>query len=123
DVGDAVTIWGGGFGSWTDLDGSDGTSGISTTTGGFVLGADTAAGSWRLGLMAGFSETDIDGTSSFASSTSFHLGAYAGTEWEAIAFRSGLALSCHDIDAYRPEVARTPTDRLGYVFDAVYSLG
>lgn len=118
DVGDAVTIWGGGFGSWTDLDGSDGTSGISTTTGGFVLGADTAAGSWRLGLMAGFSETDIDGTSSFASSTSFHLGAYAGTEWEAIAFRAGLAHSWHDIDADRLVVAGTLTERLGSEYDA-----
>jgi len=103
------TAWGYAYGAWTRQD-SDGNAGaVKSSVGGFVTGIDGAVlDTWRLGLLAGYSHSsfDMNDRASSGSSDNYTLGAYTGTEWtldngHALAFRSGLAYTWHDVDMNR----------------------
>jgi outer membrane autotransporter protein len=103
------TAWGYAYGAWTRQD-SDGNAGsVKSSVGGFVTGIDaTVLDTWRLGLLAGYSHSsfDVDDRASSGSSDNYTLGAYTGTEWtlnngHALAFRSGLAYTWHNVDMNR----------------------
>ena len=56
-------LWLQGIGSYGKLDGEHGSNGLTQRTKGTVLGADWALDSdWRLGVLAGYSKTDLDTT-------------------------------------------------------------
>lgn len=100
----APGLWVQGFGSWGTFGGDGNAAELSRTLGGVFLGADTVAfDSWRLGAVAGYSQSDFDvnGRSSSGSSDDYSLGIYAGTSWGPAAFRSGLAYTWHDIETER----------------------
>ncbi|WP_442580074.1 autotransporter outer membrane beta-barrel domain-containing protein [Mesorhizobium sp. ASY16-5R] len=118
---DKLAVWGRGFGAWGHLDGDGGTERLDYSTGGFLSGADAlVADTWRLGLLAGYSRTsfDIDGRSSSGSSNNYHLGAYAGTQWERLGFRSGLAYSWYRLDTRRAVAFTGFSDTLSSGYDA-----
>lgn len=101
-------FWANGFGSWGRTNGTSNTAANTRSTGGLLIGADTLLdnhgfGAWRLGLMGGYSQSDIKvgDRASSAKSKNIHLGAYAGTQWDNIAFRSALAYTWHDIGTNR----------------------
>lgn len=100
---DLLTVWGQGFGSWGDWSSDGNAASVSRNTGGFLTGADAFVSDWRVGLMAGYSHTGVsaDDRASSGSADSYHLGLYGGTEWGALAFRSGLAYSWHAMDTRR----------------------
>jgi fibronectin-binding autotransporter adhesin len=101
---DRFAAWGTAFGSWGSFDGDGNAAGLDTATGGFLTGVDgLVAEDVRLGIMTGYSHTsfDADGRSSSGSSDNYHLGLYGGTQWGALAFRSGLAYTWHDIETSR----------------------
>ncbi len=87
-------FWSHGFGAWGSIDGDGNAAGLSSTTGGLLLGADGLVGDWRLGLLAGYSQSRFDVESRFSSGSSdnYHLGLYGGTQWGNLAFRSGPCL-------------------------------
>jgi len=103
------TAWGYAYGAWTRQD-SDGNAGsVKSSVGGFVTGIDGAVlDTWRLGLLAGYSHSsfDMNDRAASGSSDNYTLGAYTGTEWtlnngHALAFRSGLAYTWHNVDMNR----------------------
>ncbi len=101
---DRFAAWGTAFGSWGTFDGDGNAAGLDTSTGGFLTGVDgLVAEDVRLGIMTGYSHTsfDADGRSSSGSSDNYHLGLYGGTQRGALAFRSGLAYTWHDMKTSR----------------------
>ncbi len=83
--------------------GSDGNAGsISTSTGGFVLGAEaTFENGYKAGFAGGFTSTDVDGRSSTAVNESVFAAVYGSARWGAINARIGASFSAHDIDVNR----------------------
>ncbi len=99
-----LAVWGNAFGSWGHV-GSDGNAArLDHSTGGLLVGGDAlVAGNWRLGLLAGYSRSsfDVKDRASSGDSDNYHVGLYGGTQWGAIAFRTGLAYTWHDIETRR----------------------
>ncbi|AOJ05750.1 peptidase S8 [Burkholderia mayonis] len=86
------------LGSWGSASGSGDVDGYTSSTGGFLAGADAAArDGLRAGGFAGYSHTGVhlkDQPSS-ASFDSFHLGAYAGWQPGALGVRVGAVHAWH----------------------------
>jgi fibronectin-binding autotransporter adhesin len=101
---DRLAVWGQGFGSWGQTDSDGNAARVSRSTGGFLIGGDALVfDNWRLGLLGGYSRTDFDVNDRRSSGVSddYHLGLYGGTQWGALAFRTGLAHTWHDISINR----------------------
>lgn len=98
---ETATLWGQGFGSWGRMDGDGNAAALDRGTHGVLIGADGYLGDWRLGVMAGMSQTDIEHPAADATAENYHLGIYGGTDWGALALRTGLTHSWHDIDTTR----------------------
>jgi fibronectin-binding autotransporter adhesin len=97
---DGLAFWAQGFGAW----GSEGTNGnaagASRRIGGFFAGADWPAfDGWRLGYLAGSSETTFKVSDRASSGTSENadFGIFAGTQWGGLGLRIGSAYIWHDI--------------------------
>jgi len=109
-----AVLWGSAFGTWGQFDGNDNAASLATRGGGLAGGIDGALGDWRLGLMAGYagSAFEVADRSSTGSSDSYSLGLYGGTEWGALAFRSSLTATAHDLATSRDVVIPGFTDHL-----------
>lgn len=118
--------WGYAFGSWGKQDGNSDKGELKSSTGGFVTGLDGVVhDNWRLGLLAGYSHTSfhVDSRASSGSSDNYTLGTYAGTEWglaggDALAFRSGLSYTWHNLEMERWATFPGFSDRLDADYDA-----
>ncbi len=97
-------LWGEGFGSWGKIR-SDGNAGsVSTSRGGFILGADaTIDGDYRFGIAGGFTSTDVDVDSRLSSGTNESIfGAlYGSAKWGALNLRLGASYAANDIHMNR----------------------
>ena len=94
---------------------------ISQSSGGLLFGSDlTLAQAWRAGLFAGYSHTDfdVDSLRSSGESKSYHLGAYAGTQWDSLVLSLGASYTWNDINSLRWATYGTTTDRLAADYDA-----
>jgi outer membrane autotransporter protein len=95
--------WGRVLGNW-GRNASDGNAArLNRSTGGLLFGADMqAAGHLRVGVMGGFGQTrfDTDARGS-GNSTDYHVGLYAGGQWDALALRTGVAYARHDVSTHR----------------------
>ncbi|BAQ71616.1 outer membrane autotransporter barrel domain protein (plasmid) [Rhodovulum sulfidophilum] len=97
-------VWGQAYGSWSKLDGSDGASGIESTTGGVVIGADAETdGGWRTGVFGSFGMVDTDARDGSADSDadSYQLGVYTARSFGQMALRMGASYSWDDVSADR----------------------
>ncbi len=97
-------LWATGFGSWADMDGNGNAAGLSSDTGGFLIGADTPlADGWRLGVTGGYSYSsfDVSGRNASGDSDNWHVGAYAGNQWGPLGLRTGLAYTWQDVETSR----------------------
>jgi outer membrane autotransporter protein len=97
-------VWGEGFGSWGRWSGDGNAGRLDRSTGGFLIGADgLVAETWRLGLLAGYSHAGLQARErrSSAATDNIHLGLYAGTQWGALALRTGAAYTWHDLSTNR----------------------
>lgn len=114
-------VWASGFGSWVDHDGNANMGGLKSTTGGFLSGVDVGfASGWRLGVVGGYSQTDLDTKDRYASATSdnWHLGVYGGNQWGPIGLRAGLVQTWHSIDSSRSVSYTGFSDSLDADYDA-----
>ncbi|WP_242702651.1 MULTISPECIES: autotransporter domain-containing protein [Achromobacter] len=112
--------WIQGLGSWRQTDGDGNAAQVKSSTGGFLLGVDApVSDAWRLGLMAGYTRTDLDvrDRASSGDSDNYHLGAYGGGQWGALGLRGGLAYSWHDIATRRSVSMPGYSDRLKANYD------
>ncbi|AVG43664.1 autotransporter outer membrane beta-barrel domain-containing protein [Achromobacter insolitus] len=108
------------MGSWSHIDSDGNAARVKSSTGGFLMGADTpVSDAWRLGMMAGYSRTDFDvqDRASSGNSDNYHLGAYGGGQWGALGLRGGVAYSWHDITTRRSVSIPSFTDRLKANYD------
>lgn len=114
-------FWATGFGSWIDHDGNANAGGMKTSTGGFLSGLDVGLNSgWRLGVVGGYSETNLDakGRNASAKSDNWHLGIYGGNQWGALGVRGGLIHTWHDVDSSRSVVYGGLGENLSADYDA-----
>ncbi|WP_292509521.1 autotransporter domain-containing protein [Mesorhizobium sp.] len=117
---DRFAVWGQAFGSWGDT-GSDGNAAaFDRSTGGVLAGADGLVGDWRVGLLGGYSHSsfDADARNSSGNVDSYHAGLYGGTNWGAIAFRTGAAYSWNRLATKRSVAFSGFADQLSADYDA-----
>ncbi|MGY4198848.1 autotransporter outer membrane beta-barrel domain-containing protein [Bradyrhizobium sp. USDA 4520] len=100
--------WASAFGGWTTQSGDNNGASTRSTISGLMTGIDTSAfDDWQVGVVAGYSRSifKVGAASSSGRSDNYTFGTYAGTEWTvpegAIAFRSGLAYTWHDLEMSR----------------------
>ena len=117
-------LWAQGFGSWGHLGGGRDAR-VDHDTGGFLIGFDTLVqGSflqdWRLGAFAGYSHSsfDVDARAASGTADNYHVGLYAGRQWNALALRLGATYTWHDIDSDRTVALPGFADRLSTSYDA-----
>lgn len=87
-------LWGAVFGSRGSIGETDNTAKFKRSVTGILVGVDgDISNDWRVGALAGFSQSDYkaDDRASSADADNYHLGLYGGTQWGAIGFRTGLA--------------------------------
>ncbi|MBZ9816434.1 autotransporter domain-containing protein [Mesorhizobium sp. CA7] len=117
---DRFAVWGQAFGSWGHT-GSDGNAAaFDRSTGGLLVGADSLVGDWRVGAIGGYSHStfDADARRSSGAGDNYHLGLYGGTNWGAIAFRTGAAYSWNSISTKRAVAFNGFADQLSADYDA-----
>ncbi|WP_245273319.1 autotransporter domain-containing protein [Mesorhizobium sp. L2C084A000] len=117
---DHFAVWGQAFGSWGNTDSDGNAAAFDRSTGGLLAGADTLVGGWRVGLLGGYSHSsfDADDRNSSGKSDSYHLGLNGGTNWGAIAFRTGAAYSWSSLSTKRSVAFNGFTDGLSADYDA-----
>lgn len=108
------------YGSWGEMKGDGNAAKVDRDTSGVLVGADRRVGNWRVGVMggAGRSEVDVDARRSSAKIDNYHLGVYGGTEWGALALRTGASYSRHEIDTHRSVGFTGVADRTAGSYDA-----
>jgi outer membrane autotransporter protein len=95
-------VWLQGIGSYGKLDGEHGSAGLEQRTKGSVLGVDwSLSPAWRMGVLGGYSRTDLDSTGVDGKVNSWHVGAYAQRQSGPLALRLGAAYSHHDGESKR----------------------
>ncbi|MEI8720194.1 autotransporter outer membrane beta-barrel domain-containing protein (plasmid) [Mesorhizobium sp. ISC11] len=117
---DRFAVWGQAFGSWGNTDSDGNAAAFDRSTGGLLAGADTLVGGWRVGLLGGYSHAnfDADDRSSRGDADNYHLGLYGGTNWGAIAFRTGGAYSWSSLSTKRSVAFNGFADQLSADYDA-----
>lgn len=90
-------VWLQALGSQGTFEQDDNPSDLKQRTNGALVGADWAVSpEWRLGVVSGYSKTDLDaGAFLTGAVNSYHVGAYALHQNGALATRMGLAYSGH----------------------------
>ncbi|WP_445657613.1 autotransporter domain-containing protein [Achromobacter sp. NCFB-sbj8-Ac1-l] len=110
-----AALWGQAFGAWAQTQGNDNAARLSRSNGGFLAGADAPVSRhWRLGVLAGYSRTrfNVKDRSTSGSSDNYHLGVYAGANWDHVVLRSGASHTWHDLSARRDINSPSFADRL-----------
>lgn len=112
-------LWLQGIGSYGKLDAEHGSNGLTQRTKGTLLGADWALDSdWRVGVLGGYSKTDLDTTGVDGSVDSWHAGLYALRQNGPLALRLGAAYSGHQGDSKRTVAFNGFSDRPKGDYDA-----
>ncbi|MFG1453793.1 autotransporter-associated beta strand repeat-containing protein [Xanthobacter sp. V2C-8] len=99
-----VTLWAHGYGGWGNGFGNGNAASVSSSLGGFLIGADVAVApnAWA-GVFGGYSRSsfDVDARASSGNSDNYDVGFYAGGQFGAWALRGGFAYGWHDISTSR----------------------
>lgn len=112
-------LWLQGIGGYGKLDGEHGSSGLEQRTKGSVLGADWSLNpAWRLGVLGGYSKTDLDANGVDGNVESWHAGVYALHQNGPISLRLGAAYSGHQDESKRTIAFNGFSDRPKGDYDA-----
>ncbi|WP_339486302.1 autotransporter outer membrane beta-barrel domain-containing protein [Pseudomonas sp. RL_5y_Pfl2_70] len=112
-------LWLQAIGGYGKLDGEHGSSGLEQRTKGSVLGADWALNrQWRVGVLGGYSKTDLDATGVDGNVESWHAGVYALHQNGPLALRLGAAYSGHQGESKRTIAFNGFSDRPKGDYDA-----
>lgn len=112
-------LWLQAIGGYGKLDGEHGSSGLEQLTKGSVLGADWSLNpQWRLGVLGGYSKTDLDATGVDGNVESWHAGVYALHQNGPISLRLGAAYSGHQGESKRTIAFNGFSDRPKGDYDA-----
>ncbi|PTQ78983.1 outer membrane autotransporter protein [Nitrosospira multiformis] len=97
-------FWTRAFGSFGHRGGDMNAARINRNIGGFFMGGDTLiADLLRLGIAGGYSNSSFNVNDRFStgSSDNYHVTAYGGTRWHALALRFGGGYTWHDFETNR----------------------
>ncbi|WP_339538460.1 autotransporter outer membrane beta-barrel domain-containing protein [Pseudomonas sp. RA_15y_Pfl2_54] len=112
-------LWLQAIGGYGKLDGEHGSSGLEQRSKGSVLGADWSLNSaWRLGVLGGYSKTDLDATGVDGNVESWHAGVYALHQNGPLSLRLGAAYSGHQGESKRTIAFNGFSDRPKGDYDA-----
>jgi len=117
---DRFALWSRAFGSWGSTDGNGNAMGFDRSSGGLVGGADAmVGGSWRVGVLAGYSRSSFDAAdgSSNGSSDNFNVGITAGTRVGAFGLTAGATYGWHRFDTARSVAFTGFSDALTAKYD------
>ncbi|MBJ3816818.1 autotransporter outer membrane beta-barrel domain-containing protein [Shimwellia pseudoproteus] len=91
------------LGAWGHESGNTNATGYQASTYGIVVGLDSAVtDDGRLGVATGYTRTSLHGGySAEANSDNYHLAAYGGRQFGALALRGGAGYTWHHIDTKR----------------------
>ena len=98
---EGAAFWAQSYGSWGSFDADAGTIELDRHIGGALLGGDVRMSNWRVGVLAGYSQSRVKTERQSATSDNSTLGLYAGSQWGKASLRLALAQSWHDIDTKR----------------------
>lgn len=113
-------LWGEGFGSFGRTRSNGNAAALDTSTGGFVIGAEThLAPGTMLGIAGGFSRTtfDVDARLSSGAVESTFGALYGSAAWGNIRLRLGGAYAFNDVDTTRSVALPGFADRLTADYD------
>ncbi|EAU42193.1 hypothetical protein FP2506_17209 [Fulvimarina pelagi HTCC2506] len=116
-----VEAWTRFYGAWSDVDGDGNAAAADTDTSGFFVGVDgMVSDTVKLGVLGGYSSTDldVDARNANGSTESWHLGLYAGTELYGLIVKGGAAYAWHEIDMVRSVSFPGFSDTLVSEYDA-----
>ncbi|WP_445180401.1 autotransporter outer membrane beta-barrel domain-containing protein [Pseudomonas sp. McL0111] len=112
-------IWLQAIGGYGKLNGKHGNSGLEQRSKGSVLGADwSLTPQWRLGVLGGYSKTDLDATGVDGNVESWHAGVYALRQSGPYSLRLGAAYSGHQGESKRTVAFNGFSDRPKGNYDA-----
>jgi outer membrane autotransporter protein len=97
-------FWTRAFGSFGHRSGDMNAARINRNIGGFFMGGDTlVADLLRLGIAGGYSNSSFNVNERFStgSSDNYHVTAYGGSRWHALALRFGGGYTWHDFETNR----------------------
>lgn len=96
-------VWSRVYGSRGHTDSDGNAAKVDRDTSGLIVGVDRSFGNWRAGVMGGVgrSNIDVDARNASAKIENYHLGVYGGTEWGALALRTGANYTQHEIKTHR----------------------
>ena len=114
--------WITGYGGWGETDATSGTARMETDMGGVVFGIDRALGeSWRLGVLGGYSRTDVTQRTRLSSGSvdTRSAGLYGGAEAGAWGLDFGAIHNWHAVDTSRTvSFTNYSPERLSARYDA-----
>jgi fibronectin-binding autotransporter adhesin len=116
----SFVLWGTGFGSWGKMRSDGNAASMGTSTGGFLLGAETQINdTYRLGIAGGFMSTsfDIDRRLSSGTNETVFGSIYGAAKWNAFNIRLGALYAHHDVDVNRTIAFPGFSDRVGSSYD------
>ncbi len=112
-------VWLQAIGGYGKLDGEHGSSGLEQRTKGSVLGTDWSLNqAWRVGVLGGYSKTDLDASGVDGNVESWHAGVYALHQNGPISLRLGAAYSGHQGESKRSIAFNGFSDRPKGDYDA-----
>lgn len=114
------SLWGEGLGAWGRTRSNDNAASLDTSTGGFILGAETKLDpAYRLGIAGGYIRTssDIHARLSEATNDSIFGAVYGTAEWNSLALRLGASYARHDVDTRRNVVFPLFSDTTTAAYD------
>jgi outer membrane autotransporter protein len=105
-------FWTAGYGAWHGTGADANVAATNGTTAGIVAGLDTELAGWTLGVAAGAGQSAmaVPELGSDIRSTDLMLGAYAGSQWDALELALGASYTRHllssrrDVDFPSPQV-------------------
>ena len=113
--------WITGYGAWGETDATPGTARMETDLRGVLFGVDRALGDhWRLGVLGGYSRTDVTQRArlSSASVDTWSAGLYGGAEAGAWGLDFGAIHNWHAVDARRSVRIGDLSQQLSAGYDA-----
>lgn len=117
----ATGLWGHVFGASGNWDGDGNAAAMHRSIGGLLFGADgSVTDTITAGVFGGYGRSDIsvNDRASSGSADSWHLGAYAGGNWDGFSLGGGAAYDWHTIETDRSVSFPGFSDSLSAAYDA-----
>ncbi|WP_406642633.1 autotransporter domain-containing protein [Pseudomonas californiensis] len=114
-------VWTQALGATGKTDSTGDVSGLKSHTSGLLIGADVPLDdTWRVGALAGFSNSSFDlrQASGSTDSDNYHLGVYGGAKWGALGLRLGAVRTWHELTAKRTLDLPGSSERLKHDYQA-----